>query len=461
MAGSVTRELADYVAGERFERLPWKVVESTKRLILDDVGCAFGGWSTKQGRILVDFAIEVRGEREATLIGEGEKVSCILAAGVNAHMAGILDFNETWKVGHVGSALAQTGISLGERLGSKGSDVINAVVVGYEASTRIAEAVWSPKMMASKFRPNSWQVYGPALTAAKLLNLGVDKIEQTIGIAGTIAPTINVLRTIDRPSNMIKTGDFWWCWNGITAAFLAWKGFTGIADWLDGDRGYWTMVSDSCNEGAITKELGEDYHIVSQMQLKPWSTCRHIHGGLELTLNIVQEEGLKPDEIDAIVYRSYTLACSPPFDDPKPIEMWDAVFSVPWSIAVAVYGYEPGPDWFSEERFKEERIFDLAKKVRVEPLPEADKSFQEKGSEGAIVEVTVTARGREFRRRMEEGLKGSAKRPLSKTELENKFRSLVNRVVKEEQTEKLIGTINRLEEIRSIDHLTQLFAAAA
>lgn len=112
MAGSVTRELANYVAGERFEHLPRKVVESTKRLILDDVGCAFGGWSTKQGRILVDFAREVRGEREATLIGEGEKVSCILAAGVNAHMAGILDFNETWKVGHVGSAVAQTGISL-------------------------------------------------------------------------------------------------------------------------------------------------------------------------------------------------------------------------------------------------------------------------------------------------------------------------------------------------------------
>jgi len=460
VAGSVTRELADYVAGERFKRLPQEVVESTKRLILDDVGCAFGGYSTREGKILIDFAKELGGEREATLIGEGRKVSCILGAAVNAHTAGILDFNETWKVGHVGSAVAETGISLGERLGSKGSDVINAIVTGYEASTRIAEAVWSPKRMASKFRPNSWQVYGPALTAAKLLNLDVGKIEQTIGIAGGIAPTINVLRTIERPSHMIKTGDFWWCWNGITAAFLAWKGFTGIVDWLDGDRGYWTMVSDNCNYAAITKGLGEDYHIASQMQLKPWSTCRHMHGGLELVLNIVHEEGLKPEEIEAVLYRSYTLVCSPPFDDPRPIEIWDAVFSIPWAIAVAVYGCEPGPDWYSEERFRDARILDLAKKVRVEPLLEADKSFQEKGIEGAIAEVTVTARGRQFSRRIEGGLKGSPKRPLSNGELENKFRSLVNRVVKEEQAEKLIATINRFETLDTIDRLTMLFPAA-
>jgi len=97
--------------------------------------------------------------------------------------------------------------------------------------------------------------------------------------------------------------------------------------------------------------------------------------------------------------------------------------------------------------------------VRVEPLPEANASFQEKGSEGAIVEVTVTARGRQFTRRLEGGLKGSPRRPLSKGELETKFRSLVNRVVKDEQTEKLIELINRLEQLPDIDGLTRLFAA--
>ncbi|MDB4443948.1 MmgE/PrpD family protein [bacterium] len=456
MERSVTRVLADYVAGATFEQLPKEVVNSTKRLILDDIGCALGGFTMSGGKILIDFAKELGGDREATIIGEGKKVSCILAAGVNAQMAGVLDFNENWKVGHVGSAIAEAGISVGERLGSNGSDIINAIVVGYETSTRIAEGVWSRQRMASKFRPNSWQVFGPAITAAKLLNLDADKIAQTIGIAGGIAPTLNVLRAMERPSHMIKTGDFWWCWAGITAAFLAWKGFAGIPYWLDGDKGYWTMISDTCNWEAMTHGLGVDYHIVNHIHFKPWSTCRHMHCGLELTLNILRDERLNPDDIEKILFKSHSLVCSPPFDDPRPIEIWDAVFSVPWSISLAAYGHQPGPDWYAEERFRDTKIINLAEKVKLQPLAEADKSFQEKGLPGAIAEVTLKARGKVYTRR-QEGMKGSPQRPLSDTELKNKFRSLALRVVSEDQTEKLIENISRFEGLDNVKTLTTLF----
>ena len=108
MERPVTRVLADYVAGATFEQLPKEVVDSTRRLILDDIGCALGGFTMSGGKILI-------GEREATIIGEGKKVSCILSAGVNAQLAGVLDFNENWKVGHVGSAIAEAGISVGEK----------------------------------------------------------------------------------------------------------------------------------------------------------------------------------------------------------------------------------------------------------------------------------------------------------------------------------------------------------
>ncbi|OGP69202.1 MAG: hypothetical protein A2170_09570 [Deltaproteobacteria bacterium RBG_13_53_10] len=455
MNGSVTKSLAEYVSGATFEQLPKEAVEKTKELMLDDIGCAFGGYTTRGGKILIDFAKEVGGKKEATIIGEGMRVSCILSAGVNAQLAGVLDFNENWKVGHVGSAIAETGISVGERLGSRGSDIINAIVVGYETSTRIAEGVWSRKRMASKFRPNSWQVFGPAVTAAKLLNLSKEKIAQTIGIAGGIAPTINVRRAIERPSHMIKTGDFWWCWSGITAAFLAWKGFTGIVDWLDGENGYWTMVSDGCNWDAMTRGLGVNYHIANQIHFKPWSTCRHMHGGLELTLNIVREENLKPEEIDEILFRSYSLVCSPPFDDPTPVETWDAVFSVPWSLAVAIYGYQPGPDWFTEDRLRDPKILDLAKKVTLQSLEEADKSFQEKGLEDALAEVTIKAKGRTFTKR-QIGLKGSPQRPLREEEFIGKFRNLVSRVVKEKRAEQLLETIRHFDEVDHVRTLSKL-----
>lgn len=456
MGNSVTQILADYAVGETFDHLPGEVIRNTKRLILDDLGCALGGYTTAGGKILVDFAREVSGKEEATIIGEGIKVSCVFAGGINAQLAGILDFNETWKTGHIGSAIAQTGISLGERIGSRGSEIINAIVVGYETSTRIAEGVWSPNKMESQFRTTSWPVYGPAITAAKLLNLDSQKIEQTIGIAGGMAPT-KANRTIERPSHMIKTGEFWWCWAGITGAFLAWKGFTGIANWLDGDKGYWTMVSDRCNPAAMTNGLGYDYHILNQMHLKPWSICRHMHAGIELALNIIREETVDPDEIEEIIFKCYSVVCSPPFDDPRPIEIWDAVFSVPWGIALAAYGYMPGPDWYSAERFKDEKILNLAKKVRLEPLEESSRSFKEKGLEGVIAEVTLKAQGKVHTKR-QEGMKGDPQRPLSDAELKSKFRSLTNRVIGEKQTEKLIEIVDRFEELENIAPLTKLFS---
>ena len=218
------------------------------------------------------------------------------------------------------------------------------------------------------------------------------------------------------------------------------------------------MVSDGCNWEAMTRGLGDDYHIVNQMHLKPWSTCRHMHGGIELTLNIIREERVAPDDIEEITFRCYSLVCSPPFDDPRPIEIWDAVFSVPWGITLAAYGYQPGPEWYAKERFRDEKILNLAKKVRVEPREESDRSFQEKGLEGAIAEVTLKVRGRAYTRRLE-GMKGSPQRPLSDTELKSKFRSLTNRVIREEQTEKLLEIVDQFEELGNITPLTKLFRA--
>lgn len=245
MTNSVTQRLSEYVAKITFADLPANVIDGTKRLILDDIGCAFGGYVTKAGKILTDFALEIGGRGIATIIGSGTKVSCTLASGINAQMANILDFDETWKIGHPGSSIVQAGVAVGEHLGSNGKDVINAIVAGYEISTRIGEGVWHGRGLITNVRPLSWHVFGPAIVAAKLLNLDPQKINHTMGIAGGIAPMMNIKRLIDRPSNMIKAGNHWWCEAGINAAFLAGRGFKGIPDLLDGEgaTGLWSQIA--------------------------------------------------------------------------------------------------------------------------------------------------------------------------------------------------------------------------
>ena len=453
-----TRALSQYVEQATFASLPPEAIKCAKNLILDNLGCALGGYASKAGKMLTGFARELGGKGPATIIGDGNRVSCGIASGVNAQLANILDFDETWRIGHPGSSIVQTGIAVGEHLGATGEEIINAIVLGYEVSTRIGAGVWHGKGLVSKVRPMSWHVYGPAITAAKLLHLTSAKINQTIGIAGGIAPTMNINRLIDRPSHMIKAGNLWWCESGINAAFLADKGFVGIPDWLDGDRGYWTMVSDSCNWDEMVRGLGTAWRIVSEMQLKPWPTCRHIHSGIDLSLQIMQKENLASQDIEEIVFRSYALVCSPPYNEPQPAQMWDAFWSVPWGISMAVLGIEPGPAWYSDEKFRDPGILEMARKIKIEPLEEATKAYRERGIEGAIAEVSIRAKGITFTRR-QQGIKGDPDKPLSKSELETKFVTLAHEVIGETQAASIIERVESFETLKNVRPITRLLKA--
>ncbi len=54
-------------------------------------------------------------------------------------------------------------------------------------------------------------------------------------------------------------------------------------------------------------------------------------------------------------------------------------------------------------------------------------------------------------------MKGNPQRPLTQAELEARFRSLASKVIIEEQSERLIETVNRFEELNSMEPLIKLF----
>ena len=451
-----THTLAEYVLSEKFENFPERVIQQAKQMLLDNIGCAFGGYVTDVGKSLVEFAKGMGGNKETTIIGDGTKIPCLIGAGVNAQLSNILDFDETSKSGHLGSSTLQTALGVGEKIGSSGKRVIEAFVVGYEVANRISEAGDISKLKERGAIPRSSDVFGPAIATAKLLDLDIEQVKQTIGIAGGIAPTKNVRRLIDRPSHMIKTGNLWFCWSGIVAAFLALRGFIGPHDFLDGDKGFWSIFTDKVDFTTMTEKLGEYYYVSDQLQLKPWPTCRYIHPGIELVLDILEKEGIGPEDIEKITFKSAEFVCSPPYNEPKPREMWDGFWSVPWGIALAILGVEPGPDWWDKARFEDPVILSLAKKIKVEPLPEATKAFKKRGIEGLVGEVEVKVKGRVFKKKTE-GVKGDPLRPMTEQEIIGKFKSLSRNVIDEKLTNKMIEMAKNFEAIEDISQVTRLF----
>jgi len=453
---NITEKLSEYVANAEFKDLPNAVVEKAKELILDNVGCAFGGYATGADKALIDFVKELSGRRDSTIIGDGCKVPSCLAAGVNAQMANILDFDETYRNrAHPASPIVQSAIAIAESLKANGKDLINAIVVGYEVATRIGDATHPSSELMKKVWLQNWPIFGVAAAAAKLLHLDKDKIKHSFGIAGGVAPAINVHRILDVPGAMIKLPNFWLCEAGINAVFLAQKGFTGFHDYLDGDKGYWVTVSDRCEWEMMVNRLGEEYNIQKFLSLKPWPTCRWIHPGIELVLELLQEEKIEVNEIDEIIFRAHWKVCAPPYDNPEPKTMWDAIWSVPWGIAMAVLRYEPGPEWYASERFVDPNVLSFTKKVKVVHDPEASEIF-EKTPEKTFAKIELKAKGKVYVRK-KEYCKGDPEMPMTKEDLRRKFRKLAGAILSKKRTDMLIRTIENLEYVDDVSELTKLF----
>jgi 2-methylcitrate dehydratase PrpD len=93
---TIVEALAGFTTEIRFEDLPANVVEESKRILLDSIGCALGGLSHPKGTIGVQYA-RLMGAgapgAQATILGTGEKVSTVGAGFANGELINALDFD--------------------------------------------------------------------------------------------------------------------------------------------------------------------------------------------------------------------------------------------------------------------------------------------------------------------------------------------------------------------------------
>jgi hypothetical protein len=84
--------MARWAAGLQFDDLSPEAVYQAKRFLLDSLGCALGGFSQHDVKIVLPVLEEIAGSGVATIIGTGKKVDPVSAAlvrpGQRAHGPG-------------------------------------------------------------------------------------------------------------------------------------------------------------------------------------------------------------------------------------------------------------------------------------------------------------------------------------------------------------------------------------
>ena len=130
----LTKRLVEYALALSYEDLPPEVVERTKCLILDTVGCALGAAPWQAPSIARTLAADVQSRTPATVMVGGQQTSPDMAAFANGVMTRYLDYNDycyTHGRGHPSDTIAPV-LAAAEAARGDGKSVILGTVMAYD-----------------------------------------------------------------------------------------------------------------------------------------------------------------------------------------------------------------------------------------------------------------------------------------------------------------------------------------
>jgi len=475
MHKSISRQIAEFAIKLKYEDLPEEVVYEVKRFLYDSIGCAFGGYHTKDVNIIRDIYKDIGGKGESTVFGFGDKIPAVNATLVNALMIRALDFNDIyWKEdpSHP-SDLIPAALSVGEMVGASMKEVITAIVLAYEFEQRLCLFA-TPGVRERKWHHATLTQFVSPIVAGKLLGLTEDQMVNAIGINGSHNHTIGC-PTAGKLTMMKNTVDPMAVQSGVFAALMAQKGYSGTETVFEGKEGFmdtflgWDAkeleIKPSQMEGrdglsewswnidALVSGLGESYKIMEcSMKAFPTEALTHTH--LSATLKVVTTNNISYDQIESVTLTTLAQAYDILFDPHKyrPESRETADHSLPYCIAAALVDHKITTQSFSDEKLKDPRIWEVIDKIKGEPSLEFEKMFPAKQPSKVVVK---TVDGNEYSEYLEYP-KGDPREPMTMEDLDNKFTALSNELLIEENIYQIKEMIFNCEEMTIKDFMNKL-----
>ncbi|MCK4372734.1 MAG: MmgE/PrpD family protein, partial [candidate division Zixibacteria bacterium] len=329
------------------------------------VGCAYGGYHTKDVNILRDIYLGMGGKKEASLLGFGDKMPAVNATLVNSLMVRALDFNDIyWKEdpSHP-SDLIPAALAVGEMVDASMQDVIVAIVLAYEFEQRLCEFA-VPGVRERKWHHATLTQFVSPIVAGRLLGLDVDQMVMAIGINGSHNHTIGC-PTAGKLTMMKNTVDPMAVQSGVFAALMAQNGYTGTEAVFDGKEGFMDVFGPDWDSNKLLSGLGDSFKILEcSMKAFPTEALTHTH--ISATLNVVRSHDISFDQIEEVTVTTIARACDILFDAHKyhPESRETADHSLPYCVAVALVDHQITTNSFSEEKLKDKRIWAVIDKIK-------------------------------------------------------------------------------------------------
>jgi len=445
---TVARTLATFLTQVSYPDLPPQTVEHAAMLIASTLASAACGSGLTSAAIIRDLAREHGGRPEASIWFDlGPKLPVADAAQVNAVMsdAAASDDSDLRNIVHAGTPLVATSLAMAERTGASGQEVLAAVVLGYEASGRIGEAI-TPGFRTQGFHGCLVAIFAGAVATSRLLGLDAAQMAQAIALSAT---SIGGLMAAANTSVAREYHAGLAAMLGVRAALAAQRGYLAEERILETDQGF-CAVYGGTDGASITRDLGHSWDIVTDMAIKLVPGGHPHHALAEAAANAARAGQIAPDDVETITLsRPGVTALAGPL---HPADLIDMAHSPAYFLAAGVADHRFSWEHATAPKITDPVIHQLIDKVRI-GAPPTEQVGQYK--QGATVTIQ-TRDGRMFSNTVY-APKGAGMLGIDWADVDAKYRTLVPQAqVSAQQVEASLQVIHDFRQVTHVSALTDL-----
>ena len=369
-------------------------------VLLDYLGVTKGGWQFLK-------------EKHPELITSTS--SMVFLNGFAAHVLELDDGHRHGMI-HLGASIVSAVLEVAKKEGLKSDDVLRGIIMGYEVAVRCARAIQPGHKVRGYHVSGTCGTIGSAMGIAFACNYNKDQLKSTLACA--VSSAAGVLEIQEQASELKPYNTARAAYDGVLAAQIGKLALPGPDDILGGKRGFLAALTDTPHPEFLT-DFSEDGYCIEGIYQKMHAACRHCHPAIDATLDMRKDLHLQPGQIEKIEVHTYKLAVGS-HDHTEIKGISSAKLSTPYAVALAIVKGSCGYADYNEDNLNDYWIKNLTHKVSV--IEDDNLTAQSPAVRGARVAIYMKD-GNKYEATCLYP-KGEPENPLSRQELEDKFRGL-------------------------------------
>lgn len=444
-----TRLLAEFASQLGFDAIPAPVIAHAKTCILDALGVSLFGSTLPWSRILVETILEEPSTPQATIWGTPHKVSVSRASLANcaAGHSFELDDLHTNALIHATTLSVPVALALAEHEGGSGRDFLTACVAGFEVGLRVGIA-GTHELFHRGFHPQGTSgVFAASAAAGRMMRLDALQMQHALAISGSMASGLMAAQE-GAMAKRLQSGHAGQ--SGAFAAQLARRKYTGVTNAIEAPYGgFLHCYATLSAQEKLTAGLGSTWE-TANIGFKPYPTVSCVQGPLHLLRDLMRSRGLKADDIARIVVDCSTFTYKHTVWPYRASGLVEAQMNMYYTLATMALSGEVFVDQFTEDLIADPKIMDFTKRIEVRIAPDLDARGP---AQRDAVRLTLKTRSGEELCVAKDWRPGSPEDPMSRDDLEAKFRRLSQGRWPAEKVQALLDAVERLETLPELSSI--------